>query len=612
MRVADARRDGEGALVSRAVLAGCCHTVGQRPCEPSPPLSSCVTMSGRSNVLEGVRMARAKDIVKLVRDGMNDKTSAARLSEIMKALRRAEIQKGLTPEKLVNLLEDLGPTFIKLGQILSARSDMLPQNYCNALMALRSSTTPEPFSLVERRLRELYDGDWHDVFSSIEKTPLGSASIAQVYKATLKESGEAVAVKIRRDHVRQDMVRDIALMRRASDLLNLTGSTMVQGVDINVVIDELDRTVREEIDFSVECENLQRFGKGLSSEEGIACPKSYPQYSSETVLVMEFVDGLSLEHVEELRERGYDLREIGDRIANSFMRQMVEGGFYHADPHAANFIVRPAISHEERESGKSDPGEVVWIDCGMMGELSPYERRLFFSMMKAMISQDCHTLTNLFIEWGRVKDVPGKSFDYSALLQDLTALVNRYSSEDAYSMDVAQLLNDIMGILDHANVIMPQSFVMLVRGLASLQGTLISLSPEISILAVVERYVKSYLVRNFDIVDEAESKMMASMAAADKTLHLPERVSNVLDMTEKGRLRIKFEVEAPRPMEKIGHIIDRLSLAMIAAGLFVGSSLIYSTGMDPKLFGVPAIGFFGFMGALILSIYIVVKIRKDQ
>lgn len=113
-----------------------------------------------------------------------------------------------------------------------------------------------------------------------------SASIAQVYKATLAESGETVAIKIRRDHVRQDMVRDIALMRRASDLLNLTGSTMIQGVDINVVIDELDRTVREEIDFNVERENLERFGRGLATEPGVTCPKAYDEYSDETVLVM--------------------------------------------------------------------------------------------------------------------------------------------------------------------------------------------------------------------------------------------------------------------------------------------------------------------------------------
>ena len=571
-------------------------------------------------------MARAKDVAKLVRDGMKDTTSPSRLAEIVRALRRNGITKGVTPEKLVALLEDLGPTFIKLGQILSARSDMLPQEYCNALQTLRSSTTPEPFDLVERRLRTLFGGDWHDVFSEIDEKPLGSASIAQVHKARLRVGGEVeeggegesvasagavVAVKIRRDHVREDMMRDIQLMRRAADLLSLAGSSKISGVDIYVVIDELERTTREEIDFNVERENLERFARDCARERGMSCPRVYPELSDETVLVMEFIDGYSLEQIGELRKLGYDLRSIGDRIANSYMRQMVECGFFHADPHAANIIVRPALSQAERDAGKRDAGEIVWIDCGMMGELSPYERRLFLDMMKAMVAQDGYALTDLFIEWGRVGDVPGKRLNYGQLLQDLTALVNRYSAEDAHSMDIAQMLNDIMGILDHANVIMPQSFVMLVRGLASLQSTLIALSPEISILAVVERYIRGYAARSFDPLREAEDRFASAATAADKALHLPERVSNVLDMVEKGRMKIGFDLtEATQPMEKLGHIVDRLSLAIITAGLFVGSSTIYATGMQPQLFGVPIIGFLGFVGAFVLSVYIVYRIRR--
>ena len=164
-------------------------------------------------------MARAKDVVKLVRDGLGDTTSAARLHEIVKVLRRTEVSRGLTPDKLVVLLEELGPTFIKLGQILSSRSDMLPQEYCNALQALRSSTTPEPFEQVDRRLKARYGDDCMDIFSDIDEEPLGSASIAQVYKAHLAHDASAVAIKVRRDHVKQDMQRDIQLMRRAADLL---------------------------------------------------------------------------------------------------------------------------------------------------------------------------------------------------------------------------------------------------------------------------------------------------------------------------------------------------------------------------------------------------------
>ena len=549
-------------------------------------------------------MARAKDVVKLVRDGLGDTTSAARLREIIKILRRNEVSKGLTPEKLVALLEDLGPTFIKLGQILSSRSDMLPQEYCLALQSLRSSTTPEPFEHIEQRFRNFYGERYDDVFSSIERIPLG---------AVLAEDNSSVAIKIRRDHVKEDMQRDIQLMRRAADLMNLAGSIVLAGVDIVTVIDEFDRTVREEIDFKIELENLRRFSQGLKGERGVACPKVYSEYSDETVLVMEFVEGVSLEHVDALREAGYSLRDLGDRIANSYMHQMVDAGFFHADPHAANIIVRPMLTEEEREEGKKDRGEVVWIDCGMMGELSPHERGLFFDMMKAMVLKDGHALTDLFIEWGRVSDAPGKKLNYGQLLQDLTTLVNRYAAEDAYSMDIAQLLNDIMAILDTANVIMPRSFVMLVRGLASLQGTLISLTPDISILRVVERYVRSAANKRFDPLKEAEDRIVQTVATTDKAMQIPERVVNVLDMAEKGRLKIGFDLtEANQPMEMLGRIVDRLSLAIITAGLFIGSSTIYSAGMQPQLFGVPVIGFLGYFGAAVLSVYIIVKIRKGS
>lgn len=558
-------------------------------------------------------MPRMKDVAKLVRDGVKDKTSAARLAEILKVLHRNEIAKGMTPEKLVCLLEDLGPTFIKLGQILSSRSDMLTQEYCDALVSLRSSTTPEPFCQVEERLKARYGESYAEIFESIDETPLGSASIAQVHKARLARDGAVVAVKVRRFHVREDMQRDIALMRRAADLMNLAGSGRISGVDINTVIDEFDRIVREEIDFNVERANLERFARGLAGESGVSCPHVYPELSSERVLVMEFVEGYSLDHLDELRSAGYDLRALGDRVANAYMHQMVEQGYFHADPHPANIIVRSAITQEEREAGVKDQGEVVWIDCGEMGELSPHERTLFFDMMKAMAAKDSYTLTNLFIEWGRVSDAPGRSLNYGQLLQDLTTLVNRYAAEDAYSMDVAQLLNDVMAILETANVIMPQSFVMLVRGLASLQGTLISMTPEISILAVVERYVKNHVRQSFDPLKEVEGGLVAAYSATAKVAQIPERVINVLDMVEKGRLKIGMDLaEATVPMEKLGHIVDRLTLSLITAGLFIGSSMLASTEMTPRILGVPFIAFLGYMGALILSIYIVLKIRKGQ
>jgi predicted unusual protein kinase regulating ubiquinone biosynthesis (AarF/ABC1/UbiB family) len=742
-------------------------------------------------------MSKMQAVAKMVRDGSKDKTSSARLREIIRTYRKNDIQSGITPEKLVNMLEDLGPTFIKLGQIMSSRTDMLPHEYCDALAKLRSNTEPEPFDVVEERLNSVYDGDYTTVFSSIDPTPLGSASIAQVHEAVLRENGHKVAVKIRRRNVREDILRDLQLMRRAADVLDVTGvpvfGNVLRSVDLNAIIGEFERVVKDEIDFRVELENLQRFSHSAAMGTGVSSPRVYPEYCSEKVLVMEFIEGVSLEHVDTLREMGYDLADIGNRIANSYMRQMIEEGFYHADPHAANIIIRPAhLAHEHDEEaeqaladvlaeeaeayrsvtgkmveatanvasgmadsfakaadvmaetmqagvgspayrartegaettegsegeaaeettaeaaetpvanaaasetegaetlaaaasgdatatasdaeavaegtetlaaaasetvsaetsavdtaatpdGSSDTvdesaataadmekaeggeevlapgeekkhaeGEVVWIDCGMMGRLTPYERTTFLKMMKAMVNGDVHELTDLFIEWGSVSDEPGERLNYGKLLTDLEHLIDRYSAEDADSMDIAQLLSDLMGILESARIKMPESFVTLVRGLASLQATLITLTPEISIMKVVRRYVRRHLTTSFDPVQVAEETAVASAQAARKSTELPGRIANVLDMFEKGRVKVGMDfTDATGPLEQLQFIIDQMSLSTITAGLFIGSSMLYAMGVQPTLFGIPVIGFLGYMGALCLSIYIVYNMRRN-
>ncbi|WP_350455139.1 ABC1 kinase family protein [Slackia heliotrinireducens] len=610
-------------------------------------------------------MANAVDVARVLKAGAEDKTSSKRLVEIMGILRRAKVTHGITPERLVEIVEELGPTFIKMGQVLSSRSDMLPQEYCDALKSLRSNTTPEPFETIAERLNDALDGDYTKVFSEISETPLGSASIAQVHRAKLRKSGKQVAVKVLRSHVREDMLRDIELMRRGADLLDLTGvpgmGSMTDGIDFNAIIGELERTVRDEIDFEAESRNIIHLYNFIKRDKGITCPKVYVQYSSETVLIMEFVEGISVEHVDALKACGYDLEEIGNRIAANYMRQMLEEGFYHADPHAANIIIRPAnpfvtatdeaagaaqdegfeaaavvknrasdfealrkrhpdaavdylLSLPENlvpQLGTGDPGEVVWIDCGMMGELSNHERTLFVDMMKAMTDGDSHRLTDLFIEWGSVSDEPGKRLNYGKLLQDLEHLVERYTRDSAENIALTPMLNDIMKILESAHVIMPQSFVTLIRGLATLQGMLITLSPDISIFKVVEEYLAGYTLRTLDVGKETEKRIRKALMSADRGLELPERIANVLDMVEKGRLKMNMDIpDASQPIGMIGPIADRLTLGIVTAGLFIGSSLIYSAGMNPQLFGIPVMGFFGYAGAMVLSIYIVVDMRR--
>ena len=380
---------------------------------------------------------KVKELAKVVYGGLKDKTSGARLAEIIKVLRRNGMHKEISPEKTLAVIEDLGPTFIKIGQLLSAHSDVLPPAYVEALSSLRSNTTPEPFEVIEARLRAVYGDEFDDIFASVDRNPLGSASIAQVHKAYLRRDGSAVAVKIRRENVKEDMLRDIQLLRRAIDVVDLTGASILGNLNLHTLVDELESTVREEIDFMVELGNLENFAVHNAGRAGVAFPRAYPEYSSETVLVMEFVEGYSFEDIGAMREAGYDIESLGQRIARNYMSQMIEDGLFHADPHQANIVLRPMPS----DSGQ-DKGQVVWIDCGMVGELTVVERRQFFSMIRAMLSGDGHALTDVFIEWGRPDADAGK-LDYSALLRSLTQLVNRYTAVDASEIDLTSMLNDI-------------------------------------------------------------------------------------------------------------------------------------------------------------------------
>ena len=609
-------------------------------------------------------MASVKEVVKVVYSGLQDKTSGARLREILKVLHKNEVHKGVTPAGLVRLLEDLGPTFIKLGQILSSRSDVLPTAYCKELECLRSNTTPEPFSVIEDRLRRVYGEEFDEIFESIDEEPLGSASIAQVHRAKLRKEQTYVALKIQRHHVKEDMLRDISLLRRAVDLADLSPAPMLNSVDLTAVLDEFEDTVRDEIDFNAECSNLLTIKENNKNREGVACPHVYPEYSNERVLVMEFIEGFSLEEVDALDASRYNAHDIGSRMAGNYMRQMVEDGFFHADPHPANVVVRPSAEFREAEAAvvaaehtvkhaeeiaatfaqddtsqeantaridveiarlaledaqadlkhaeEGDMGEIVWIDCGMIGQLTTIERRQFFDMMSAMIKRDGHTLTNLFLEWGRPVETKSK-LNYGMLLQDLTNLVNRYCVTDAVDIDIASMMTDILETLETAHIVMPRSFVTLVRGLAALQGTLLAICPEISIWNVTRDYMESYTRRSFDPVKKMEEQFARAQNAFDRAGEIPIHMANVLDMVEKGRLRVAMDLtEASEPMDKLGKIMDRLSLACITAGLFIGSSFIYAAGMQPHFFGIPIVGFFGYMGAAILSIYIVRQISKGR
>ena len=319
---------------------------------------------------------------------MEDKAkmdNRSRMKEIRQVLFRNEITRGVTPEKLRIILEELGPTYIKLGQIMSLHSDILPRAYCDELIKLNSDVTPMPFSEVEEVINRSYREDWHEIFSSIEKEPLGSASIAQVHRAVLR-SGEDVVVKVQRKGIYDTMARDIGLLHRLVKLMPPVGG-IKNVVDLDMVLDEMWAVAREEMDFLKEASNVDEFARNNTGIKYVRIPHLYHEYTTSRVLVMEYVGGCAINDREHLLSRGYDLEEVGRKLINNYVKQVMEDGFFHADPHPGNVKV-----HD---------GKIVWIDMGMMGRLSTRDKALMEKAVRAIAVTDIATLENTILDFTR-------------------------------------------------------------------------------------------------------------------------------------------------------------------------------------------------------------------
>ena len=352
--------------------------------------------------------------------------SKTRFKEIREVLHKHGITRGVSPEKLRMILEDLGPTFIKLGQIMSMHSDILPKRYCDELVKLRSDVSPMPFEEMKEVLEESYHCKWNEIFRSIEEEPLGSASIAQVHKAVLKDGGQVV-IKVQRKGIYETMARDIGLLHQAVKLLppvSLKGM-----VDLDMVLDELWDVTKEEMNFLTEAANMEEFAQKNSGIAYIGTPRLYKEYTTLRVLVMEYIDGFKIDDKKSLLENGYDLNEIGRKLADNYIKQIIEDGYFHADPHSGNV--------------KVCGGKIIWIDMGMMGRLTERDRELLGQAVKGVALNDVSLIEEAVLALGEFKGKP----DQSCLYDDIGNLLSKYGTVDMGKIDVAEVMMDLMEVM---------------------------------------------------------------------------------------------------------------------------------------------------------------------
>lgn len=525
--------------------------------------------------------------------GFTRTTRFKRLREIFKLVRKHKLSKGLSPQQLVDMLVDMGPSFIKIGQMLSLRSEILPQSYCDALAQLQAQCDPMPFEQVQMALRDVYGDRFRDIFAEIDPKPLGSASIAQVHRAVLV-SGDEVAVKVRRPDVRITMAQDIdvllSLARRLErfskddSLLNPVG-----------IVEELAETTEEETNFLNEAKNLEEFAALNQDTVFVGCPVPYMEYCTEAALVMEYVKGIPIDDLDALKKAGYDLEEIGEKAMDNYATQILDHGFFHADPHPGNIVVRD--------------GKIMYLDLGMMGRLTSRDRLAFGRIVEAVGMKDAAKLRDALIGFATSSDL--RRMDHARLTMELDIILGRYTSTDVSEIDVGALLTDVFSVTQQCHVTLPSSVTQVGRGIVTLEGTL---APHLANLNMV-KIINGHLSRGRDPKEEAKklAKEAATSAfAATRGLAAAAEYSGeLMRMATRGQLKVNMDMTGSvEPLRKLSRILNRFALCMVIAGLLVGGSLIYSIEGLPWFMGMPVLTFIMYACALIIFIAVLVDIYR--
>ncbi len=522
---------------------------------------------------------------------MENNYTKSRFKEIVSVAVKHGFKNGIgNPTELKLVLEELGPTFVKIGQILSTRPDIIPKEYIMELEKLQDSVKPEDFSVMKEIIETNLRANISDVFLDFQSTPLASASLAEVYLAKLK-TGEVV-LKVQRPLVREKILADINILKKLAPFIKFTTKNEV--LDVKEVIEEIKVATERELDFLQEKENIKKFNLNNKGIKYIKNIDIYEKYCTSNMIVMEYVEGIKIDHVPTLIEKGYDTREIAKKLTYNYFKQVFEDGFFHADPHPGNILI--------------SNNKIGFIDFGLMGSLDSGIKKKFNSFLEGVATNNIDLMTTSVLSIGIRKG----EVDVNKLYQDINLLYNTYIEESIYKYDLAQILEEVIIICKKNNIVMPKDITLLAKGLLTLQGVLAKIDKELNIMDIALPYFKNKIIeenlKDYDIALLGSKFMSAGKASLD----LPLKLSQIIDRGLEGRLKLNLEFKnTGENFNEVNKMVNRIIFSVIVAGLLISSALVVNANIGLKVYGISAIGIIGYLGAGIAGFLLLISILKS-
>ncbi len=496
-----------------------------------------------------------------------------------------------TPQRIRRALEEMGPTFIKLGQILATRVDLFPPDWIEEFEKLQDQVPPLPFEALRPQLEADLGAPVTEVFAEFDRTALAAASIAQVHRARLF-SGERVIVKIRRPGIVEIVEADLRLLERLARIVESEVKELRRYRPIEIV-HQFAASLRREMDLENEARNAERMAGNFARDPWIVIPRMYWQWCCERLNVQEYVEGIPARKLQLAEAAGLNRKVLARRGCDAVLKMILIDGFFHADPHPGNLIFLPG-------------NRIAFIDFGMVGRLSETRRYQIVDMLAAVIDRDARTAVNVLLDWSGDVHV-----DVDALTTDVDVFIDTYHGLPLKQLKVANILFDLTNLMRSYNLVLPPDLALLFKALLTLDGMGRQVDPDFDLITAAAPHVRRALLNRYrpDVVLKRGWRTAADIF--DIISAFPYDVRQLVKALKSGNLRFNVDVNQ---LDYFGWIIDRaasrLTVGMVTSSLIIGSSIVMTVPGGPTLWGLPLLGVLGFAGAGIGGVWLLISIWK--
>ena len=540
-------------------------------------------------------LRRYRQIAKvLIKYGFGELVSRMNLISPLAPLKKSsKVRAKSTPVRIRLALEELGPTFVKLGQILSTRPFLLPPEYIEELSKLQDQVEPMPWEKASKVLKEELKLPIEDIYSEFEKQSFASASLAQVHSAVLKD-GASVVVKIQREGIKQIINSDMNILRDIADLLerNIPESRQYNPRGI---VEELSRSTGKEINFLNEARNIEIFAENFKAEPAVKVMKVYREYSTKKVLTLEKITGIKISKIDELKEAGFDPETVCKNGSHLILKMIFDDGFFHADPHPGNLFV-------------CEGNIIAPVDFGMMGILSESQMNDLSDLLVTIMSRDAGAIVRVL----QNTNVISQETDFKVLEQDINEMVVKYFHLSLAQIDAKLALNDFFNLTQNHRIRFPAELMLLGKALMTFEELGKLLYPDFNFFAEVVPYVKKLSARKYKPNRFIKDLMRITDELRWLVVESPRELRQIVSKLSKGELQVKMEHGGlDKLIKELDSASNRISVSMLIAALIVGSSMLISVEKGVMIFDFPVLGLVGYLFAGILGVFLIISILRS-